>query len=176
MNKKTKHHSVGVAMVEFAIILPLLLVLLAGVTELGRALYQQNALYKAVASGARYLARTNETLDKETCEVLEGQESEWSTVVTTATNIITYGSATVGDTPLLPNLDDDAVAEIEITNVQDRELMKTDGTTVEVCVITVTAEVPFEGMFGEIAVPNLFGGSVATFNLRAETEERYIGR
>ena len=38
----------GTAMVEFAIILPLLLLLLFGITELGRALYQQNVLTQAV--------------------------------------------------------------------------------------------------------------------------------
>ena len=43
----------GVAMVEFAIVLPLLILILFGTTEIGRALYQQNALYKAVSTGSR---------------------------------------------------------------------------------------------------------------------------
>lgn len=46
----------GVALVEFALVLPLLLVVSLLVTELGRALYQYNTLTKAVRDAARYLS------------------------------------------------------------------------------------------------------------------------
>lgn len=46
----------GLAMVEFAIALPLLLLLLLGVAELGRMLYQYNNLLQANRDAVRYLA------------------------------------------------------------------------------------------------------------------------
>lgn len=43
-------------MVEFAIVLPLLLLLMFAAAELGRVLYQYNTLIKSARDGARYLA------------------------------------------------------------------------------------------------------------------------
>jgi Flp pilus assembly protein TadG len=50
----SKQH--GVALVEFALVLPVLLVLAFTVTEFGRALYQYNTLTKSVRDAARYLS------------------------------------------------------------------------------------------------------------------------
>ena len=46
----------GTQMIEFAIIFPVLLLLFAGTTELGRLFYTYNSLAKATRSGARYLS------------------------------------------------------------------------------------------------------------------------
>jgi hypothetical protein len=46
----------GVAMVEFALVLPLLLILTFITTEYSRALYQYNVLTKSVRDAARYLS------------------------------------------------------------------------------------------------------------------------
>jgi hypothetical protein len=46
----------GAALVEFALVLPLLLVLTFVTTEIGRALYQYNTLAKSVRDAARYLS------------------------------------------------------------------------------------------------------------------------
>jgi Flp pilus assembly protein TadG len=46
----------GVVAVELALILPLMLVLCFGITELGRALYQYNGLVKATRGAVRYLS------------------------------------------------------------------------------------------------------------------------
>jgi len=46
----------GIAAVELAIVLPLLLAIVFGVTELGRAMYQYDALTKAARGAARYLS------------------------------------------------------------------------------------------------------------------------
>jgi Flp pilus assembly protein TadG len=43
-------------MIEFAIVLPVLILLFAGVTELGRLFYTYTTLAKATRSGARYLS------------------------------------------------------------------------------------------------------------------------
>lgn len=47
----------GVAAVEMALLLPFLLLLAFGLTELGRAVYQYNTLAKAVRDGARHLSQ-----------------------------------------------------------------------------------------------------------------------
>ena len=156
-------------MVEFAIVLPLLVMLLFGITELGRALYQQNTLYKSVSSGARYLARVNGVLtvnDEGGCTSVGAWPD--TTSLSAAENLIVYGNTSGDGAPLLPNLDDSNAVTIA---VESRSLIKTD-KTVLTCVITVDAEAAFAGFFGEIVIPFT---SIETFVIRAETEERYIG-
>ena len=51
-----KNKQTGVALVEFALVLPLLLILTFIVTEYSRALYQYNTLTKSVRDAARYLS------------------------------------------------------------------------------------------------------------------------
>lgn len=46
----------GVALIEFALILPLILMLTLITTELGRAIYQYNMLAKSVREAARFLS------------------------------------------------------------------------------------------------------------------------
>ncbi|HEY0563822.1 MAG TPA: TadE/TadG family type IV pilus assembly protein [Methylophilus sp.] len=52
----------GVAAVEFALLLPILLLLAFGVVEFGRFMYQYNSLAKAVRDSTRFLAATSPTL------------------------------------------------------------------------------------------------------------------
>lgn len=52
----TKHHHRGVAVVELAFTLVFLLLLMIGITELGRAFWYYDALQKAVRDGARCLS------------------------------------------------------------------------------------------------------------------------
>ena len=47
----------GVAAVEFGLLLPLLVVMLFGTTELGRAIYSYNNLDKTVRDAARHLSQ-----------------------------------------------------------------------------------------------------------------------
>jgi hypothetical protein len=51
-----KHKQSGTAAVEFALILPLLLILTFITTEFSRALYQYNTLAKSARDAARYLS------------------------------------------------------------------------------------------------------------------------
>ena len=54
--KYGKRRQQGVAMVEFAIVLPLLLLLLLGIAELGRLLFQYNSLLQASRDAGRFVA------------------------------------------------------------------------------------------------------------------------
>ena len=49
----------GSAVVELAIVLPLLLLIFLGTAEFGRALFQYNTLTKTVRDGARYISQNS---------------------------------------------------------------------------------------------------------------------
>jgi Flp pilus assembly protein TadG len=53
----THRHHRGAALVEFALVLPVLLSLAFGASELGRAIYTYNALDKTVRDAARHLSQ-----------------------------------------------------------------------------------------------------------------------
>jgi len=73
----------GVALVEFALVLPLLLVLSFIVTEYSRALYQYNTITKSVRDSARYLSIQTPGTKK-----------------TEAKNLVVYGSLSNTNAPL----------------------------------------------------------------------------
>lgn len=79
----------GAAIVEFAMILPFLLVLTFTVTEMGRAFYQYNVLVKSVREAARYLT-TRTPRD--------------ATVIANAKNIILYGNPSGSGSTVLTGL------------------------------------------------------------------------
>ena len=73
----------GVAIVEFTIVLPLLLLLMLAIAEFGRALYQYNALTKAVRDGARFMSEN----------AFIGDSGQVSTVAPTeAKRLVAYGA------------------------------------------------------------------------------------
>jgi hypothetical protein len=78
----------GVAIIELALILPLLLLLTMTVTEFGRALYQYDLLTKSVRDAARYLS-----------------VQAPGTHTTEARNLVVYGNTAGSGTPLAAGLD-----------------------------------------------------------------------
>lgn len=79
------HRQQGIAMMELVIVAPILLLILLGVSEMGRALFQYNTLSKAVRDSARYYST----------EVFGGND------IAGAENLVKYGQIG-GGTPLLP--------------------------------------------------------------------------
>ncbi|MDP2254495.1 MAG: pilus assembly protein [Polaromonas sp.] len=79
MNQRQK----GVALVEFALILPFLLLLSMITTEFGRAMYQYNTLTKSVRDASRYLSLQTP-----------------GTKITEARNLMVYGNTAGTGTPL----------------------------------------------------------------------------
>lgn len=88
----------GLAMVEFTITLPLLLLLIFAVAEFGRAFMQHNTLTKAVRDGVRHLA--SEALLGQTGVVLIDPNLEAS-----VKNLAVFGDANGLGTAVLPGLD-----------------------------------------------------------------------
>lgn len=84
---KTKQ--TGVALVEFALILPLLLLLTFITTEYGRALYQYNTLTKSVRDAARYLSTQN-----------PGDTTKYAI----AKNLVVYGNPSGSGSPIVIGL------------------------------------------------------------------------
>lgn len=161
----------GVAMVEFAIVLPLLILILFGITELGRALYQENTLDKAVNTGARYLARMPDiaTFDDHTgtgdCTWVDASQPEVAAAVAEAQNLVANDRDTL---PILPGL---APGNVDV-DFEYSTITKYGNIPVQICIVRVSAAVPFSALFGEIVVPFTNLGSIT---LNAVTEERYIG-
>jgi Flp pilus assembly protein TadG len=85
----------GTQMIEFAFLLPFLILLFAGAVEMGRMFYTYTTLQKSTEVGARYLS---------TVFVSGGAYSASDT--TAATNLIVCGNATScsGKTPVASNL------------------------------------------------------------------------
>lgn len=148
----------GTALVEFAIILPLLVILLFGFVELGRALYQENMLTKAVTTGARFISRVPEAVT-DTCQ----PGTVWNTATTQAGALIAYADAGTGSVRL-PGLDDPGAVTFSTRD---------DAVGGQpVCVIRVEAAAQFAAIFGDSVVPFLDLGPIT---LTASAEERYIG-
>lgn len=85
------HKQKGTSTVEFALMLPILLLLVFAVSEFGVMFYQLNALNKSVQVAARYLSdvTVNHTIS--------------SANKTTAQNLAVYGNSVATGTPVLPN-------------------------------------------------------------------------
>lgn len=56
---KKANHQQGAAIVEFALVLTLLITLMAGIFEIGRAFWYYDALVKATRDGARFMSVTD---------------------------------------------------------------------------------------------------------------------
>ena len=105
-----KTHQSGIAIVEFALILPLLLVMTFLVTEFGRAIYQYNTLTKSVRDAARYLSiqTPNTKLDE-------------------ARYLVVYGNTTGAGSPLA----------LGLTTAQVTPTWQTSGTLPVISTVTV---------------------------------------
>ena len=84
----------GQSLMEFAIALPLLLLIAFGITEFGRAYYQYNTLSKAIRNGARYIS-----------------SHPYDTAnITNTQNMVVYGQTSGSGTPVLPGLTPSMIA------------------------------------------------------------------
>src|SRR5579859_2105127 len=96
-----RRHQRGLAMVEFAISVPVLLLLMFGTFEFGHFLIQYNTLNDAVRNAARYVA--GKAMDGTTTNLWTG--APWSTLVTQGTNLAVFGNIGGTGLPVLPALD-----------------------------------------------------------------------
>lgn len=159
----------GSVLVEFAIVLPLLLMLLIGIAELGRALYQLNGLTKAAVSGARYLARQHGAVSFDEASGNCGQDAAWD--ATAASNVVIYGNDAGTGEALYPGIT--ATFGLESSGVIDIDGAQTAG-----CVITAEVSMDFVSVMGdgEVLIPFAdISADLLPITLTANVEERYIG-
>ncbi len=157
----------GSVLVEFAIVLPLLVMLLLGITELGRALYQLNGLTKAAVGGARYLARLHGAVEVDGANCSPG--AAWDTLA--ATNVVIFGNDTGIGEPLFPGME--VSFELEPSGV-----ITIDGAQTAGCVIRATVNMEFISAMGDQGVLIPFSdidADMLPIVLTANVEERYIG-
>lgn len=94
----------GSALVEFAVVVPVLILLAVLAVEFGRVLYTYNTLAKTVRSATRRLAMTPSN---------SATNAAWITAQQEACRLAVYGTLTGTATPLLPGL---TPSMVQITN------------------------------------------------------------
>ena len=142
----------GNAVVEFALVLPLLLLLLTGITEIGRAYYQANAVEKGLRAGALFAGRNSFPLTAQ--------------VRTMVTNLVKTGTLD-GSCPYLVSGWADVNADL---NIDDTLTFPVDATTT-IPVVRVTATVPFDPLIpGMLTLVGL--GDVT---IQLSHEQAYVG-
>lgn len=142
----------GNAVVEFALVLPLLLLLFAGISEIGRAYYQANAVEKGLRAGALFAGRNGFPLTAQ--------------VRTMVANLVKTGTLD-GSGPYLVSGWADVNADL---NIDDTLTFPVDATTT-IPVVRVTATVPFDPLIpGMLALVGL--GDVT---IQLSHEQAYVG-
>lgn len=126
----------GLAVVEFAIILPVILLIALAVTEAGRAMYQYNTLTKSVQNGVRYLS--DKAIDG------SGQLNITTTLEDDTKNLVIYGDIN-GGTPLLPTKAPSAIPVVTVS--QFPLFMYGDAAGVGDNHVKVTATYTFSPLF-----------------------------
>ena len=119
----------GNEIIELALILPLLVLLLAGSVEIGRAFYTYNILTKSVRHAARYLSAAQ----------ISPSGTISGTYITRARNLSVYGNV-AGTGPTI--LSDLTVANITVPAVA------TPGTSANEFYVTVSANYQYSPLFG----------------------------
>ena len=113
----------GVAVVEFTILLPFLLLLVFATAELGRALYQYSHLTRMVRDAGRYLSTTAIV---DTTEILPNpfNDANCGNCISNTKDLLVYGKVG-GSIPLLYGLD---TSDITITgdSATDRVIITVD--------------------------------------------------
>ena len=125
--KFTRHRQTGAAMIEMVVITPLLLLLLLGVSELGKAFIQYNTLNKSVREGAREVA--SRALLGTTGTVLVTAD-----LAAEASNLVVYGNIAGTGSPRLPAL---SVSHVSVTDAGND-------------MVLVQADYPYIPLFGPV--------------------------
>lgn len=162
---KSPYSGRGAVMVEFVILITLLLLLVFGITELGRGLFQSNTLIKGIESGVRYMTRAYDAVELDLGAGTCAKGTAWADAETKAKNIVVYGTEEGGGDPRLPGLD------TSLVTVDDprHETVASAGGAIQACVIRISvADVPFGS-------PILHFLKIGDITFSAEHEERYIG-
>ena len=140
----------GVAATEFALVLPLLLLLLVGITEFGTYLSQASSLEKSLRSGAMLAARAALPLSEQTLAQVR--------------NVVRTGDP-AGQQPVRISGWSDASANLAVTT----RTHDANGRSVEL--IRLEASVPYEPLMAGF----LSGLGFSDLRMRAAHEQAHVG-
>ena len=144
----------GGAIVEMAIIFPILLLLFVGTAEVGRLFYTYTTLAKATKLGARFLSNKK--------ELTTGTQTERDALVLKAQNFVVCGYEDCdGRTPIVPGL---TSANINVTLPDTTQVI----TSVRV---EITGYQYTRGVF---TLAGVTGNNTLYFQLRPGTTIRYM--
>jgi Flp pilus assembly protein TadG len=129
----------GLAIIEMAIILPILILLTLAAGEFGRAFIQYSRLSHRVQSAARFVAEN-------ALQGTTGVALLTATVHTQARNLVVYGTPSVGTTPAVPGLSPDDVVV----------------TVTPAGVISVSINYAYKPVIGEVFPAFGFGEDIET--------------
>jgi len=148
------HSQRGAALVELALVLPLLLAVCFAITEFGRAIYTYDTLAKSARDAARYL--TTQT---------SGSSTAWAT----ARNLVAYGNPAGSGPALVTGLDATNMASlVVICDASDQPRCAgnlNQGADPAINTVTVTIRgFQFSPVLDVLAFTGFYGGtgSIAT--------------
>lgn len=155
----------GAALVEFSLMLPMLMVLAAGVTEMGLAMHQQHVVTKSVRDAARFAAR--QFVAAPSCPL--STVGEWTTIQSETQQVALRGSLS-GSAPLLLS-NWSLASSVTVTDAcaAAGTLVSPAGAGANIPVITVSADVPYAG----VGFLTLIG--MNAFTIRASHSEMWVG-
>jgi hypothetical protein len=162
LSRKGERKGRATAALEFALVLPLLLILGIGVCELGFALYHHHVINKGVRDAARFLAHV-----KVSCPGGVGAGSvDDPAQITRAKNLAQTGYATSGS-PIISYWTDPGTITVRVRCVDNTSGALNGPSAIPI--ILVSASVPYQ----DIGLVRLLGLDPIVLN--AEHEEVHVG-
>ena len=161
-----KEDKSGAAMVEFAIALPILLLVLAIIVEGSRIAYAHQAAASGVRDASRYIARLASDTVCDTADVAGANTALQTQFGTEATNIV---SARLGD-PTEAVLPGGVTIQSVTPALRCRAV---DYSTADVSVVEVTVTLEIEFIFG--GVFDIFGDELEPLTTQIADQSRVFG-
>lgn len=159
-----KRDESGAPLAEFALALPLLLVLVFGTMEFANVLYQQHVITKGAQEAARFAARNPALVSSASCAPTGGG---WAGATAAAANIAATGRTT-GGTNIIPNFSaSDVTISVECPASGDLISSNPDSGAIPVVLATVSIDYRSLGFLGLL--------NLSDFSLSAQHREMGVG-
>jgi Flp pilus assembly protein TadG len=137
-NSLSRKRQNGIAMTEFAVVLPFLMLVIAATGDIGYLMQQQNTLIKSIETGGRYISVNANTGAGFT--VITAQK------VQNTRNVVLFGNASgIGD-PIIPDLDPLNIDVSCTYGTRNGHCLQDKGLTQ----ITVQANYTYSPILGEV--------------------------
>jgi hypothetical protein len=142
---QNRRRQVGAAMIEMVAVTPLLLLLILGVAEIGKALAQYNTLNKSVREAVRHVAASALLGSTGTVSLSQDLKDE-------AKNLVVYGSVAQGDPPGQPRLPGLSTSHVFVEPVG-------------VNMVRIQANYPYTPIFGPVLLTFGYGTDPGTVGI-----------